>query len=159
MACFEEISCIISQNRSDGNCISQYYWSEVRNIRKHMTVSQNNIPAAETSVMVGPMGDHCWHPLPQFCFHRPDQSQVVTVDLVGTSHRSVGNVYSFFAISYPEHTTVNKQTCYFTFDVSMTVYHWYNTVNNQLDATITIYWWFQSAHHVSGDNYAHPQEH
>ena len=32
-------------------------------------------------------------------------------------------------------------------------------INNQLDATITIYWWFQSNQHVSGDNFAHPQEH
>ena len=51
------------------------------------------------------------------------------------------------------------RTKYSGFDVCMTVYHWYNNINNQLDATITIYWWFQSAKHVSGDNFAHPQEH
>jgi len=28
---------------------------------------------------------------------------------------------------------------YITFDVCMTVHHWYNNINNQLDATITVY--------------------
>jgi hypothetical protein len=28
-----------------------------------------------------------------------------------------------------------------------------------LDATVPIYWRFQSAQHVSGDNFAHPQDH
>jgi len=41
----------------------------------------------------------------------------------------------------------------------MTVHHWYSDINNQLDAKITIYWRFQSAQHVSGDNFVHPQEH
>ena len=27
----------------------------------------------------------------------------------------------------------------FQFDVCMTVYHWYNDINNQLDATLTVY--------------------
>ena len=25
------------------------------------------------------------------------------------------------------------------FDVCMTVHHWYNNINNQLDATVTVY--------------------
>ena len=32
----------------------------------------------------------------------------------------------------------NKVKHLYVFDVSMTVHHWYNNINNQLDATITI---------------------
>jgi len=35
----------------------------------------------------------------------------------------------------------------------------YNNKDNQLGTTITICWWFQSAQHVSGDNFAHPEQH
>jgi hypothetical protein len=45
-------------------------------------------------------------------------------------------------------------------DVCVAVHHQYNDVNNQQDATtfsfINI---FKSALHVSGDKFAHPQEH
>jgi len=43
-------------------------------------------------------------------------------------------------------------------NVCVTVHHWYSIINNQLDAKITIYYQFQSTEHVSGDNFAHPQE-
>jgi len=34
-------------------------------------------------------------------------------------------------------TKCTKETA--TFDVCMTVHHWYNNINNQLDAKITVY--------------------
>ena len=45
-------------------------------------------------------------------------------------------------------------------DVCVTVHHWYNDVNNQQDATtFSFINLFKSAPHVSGDKFAHPQEH
>ena len=44
--------------------------------------------------------------------------------------------------------------------VRETVHHQYNDVNNQQDATtFSFISLFKSAQHVSGDNFAHPQEH
>ena len=52
---------------------------------------------------------------------------------------------------------------YFTirlFEVRVTVHHQYNDVNNQQDATtFSFINLFKSAQHVSGDKFAHPQEH
>ena len=63
---------------------------------------------------------------------------------------------SKFLTIYPQEGSINF-LC--KFDVCMTVHHSYNNVDNQLDATITVYQQFQSAQHVSGDGFAHPQEH
>ena len=46
------------------------------------------------------------------------------------------------------------------FDVCVTVHHQYNDVNNQQDATtFSFINLFKSALQVSGDKFAHPQEH
>ena len=46
------------------------------------------------------------------------------------------------------------------FDVSVTMHYYYNDVNNQQDATnFSFINLFKSALHVSGDKFAHPQEH
>ena len=46
------------------------------------------------------------------------------------------------------------------FDVCVTVHHSYNDVSNQQDATtFSFNNLFNSALHVSGDKFAHPQEH
>jgi len=46
------------------------------------------------------------------------------------------------------------------FDVCATVHHQYNDVNNQQNATtFSFINLFKSAQHVSGDKFAHPQEH
>ena len=45
-------------------------------------------------------------------------------------------------------------------DVGVIVHHQYNGVNNQQDATtFSFINLFKSAQHVSGDKFAHPQEH
>ena len=45
-------------------------------------------------------------------------------------------------------------------DVCLTAHHQYNDVNNQQDATtFSFINLFKSALHVSGDKFAHPQEH
>jgi hypothetical protein len=56
------------------------------------------------------------------------------------------------------HVLLSKILLFMKFDVCVTVHHWYNNTNSQLDATIVVLLKFQSALHVSGDNFAHPQE-
>ena len=49
---------------------------------------------------------------------------------------------------------------FYELDVCVTVHHQYNDVNNQQDATtFSFINFFKSAQHVSGEKFAHPQEH
>jgi len=46
------------------------------------------------------------------------------------------------------------------FYVCVTVRHWYNNINQPTRCENNrFYWYLQSAQHVSGDNFPHPQEH
>ena len=45
----------------------------------------------------------------------------------------------------------------FKFDICVTVHHWYNNINSQLDATITVFIDnYNQLNMFSGDNFAHP---
>ena len=44
-------------------------------------------------------------------------------------------------------------------DACVNMHRQYNNISDQQDATISVNWSFQSALHVSGDNYAHSEEH
>jgi len=68
------------------------------------------------------------------------------------------NFYSRYSqIQVSKNTAIINASLHF--DVCVTEQLWYNSINSQLDATIIILLKFQSAQHVSGDNFAHPQEH
>jgi hypothetical protein len=56
--------------------------------------------------------------------------------------------------------TVWLQTSIAELNVCVTVHHQYSDVNNQQDATtFSFINLFKSAQHVTGDKFAHPQEH
>ena len=59
------------------------------------------------------------------------------------------------------YTTVwHAKTSLMVLDVCVTVHHYFNNINNQQDATtFSFINLFNSALHVSGDKFAHPQEH
>jgi len=53
----------------------------------------------------------------------------------------------------------NANIIFYTKFVITPIRFYLNNIDNQLHATITVYYWFQSAQHVSGDDFTHLQMH